>query len=122
MYCASRVQTHCILYVFLLDISGRGYPLLLPIKCCNGGEYIFVNSFLHSSTYKSGHNPFRVPSKLCRTSAWTDIFNCTSQIRHKDFRLDFVLLRHAQTTHPGFLNGGWTGEHWSKTNLLKWQN
>ena len=34
-----------------------------------------------------------------------------------------LLLRHAQGTPPPLdCETGWTGELWSKTNLLKWQN
>ena len=42
-----------------------------------------------------------------------------SHIRHKDFCAPFVL--HNTQGTPQDSETGWTGELWSKTNLLKWQ-
>ena len=41
-----------------------------------------------------------------------------SKIRHEDFRPSFVTYR----LPPLDSETGWTGELWSKTNLLIWQN
>ena len=46
-----------------------------------------------------------------------------SNIRHKDFRTSSSVLP-CVTLRPPPLDSetGWTGELWSKTNLLNWQN
>ena len=44
-----------------------------------------------------------------------------SYIRHEDFRL-FGLCHAHGTPNPLDSETGWTGELWSKTNLLNWQN
>ena len=44
-----------------------------------------------------------------------------SYIRHEDFCPLFGLCN-AQGTPPLDSETGWTGELWSNTNLLKWQN
>ena len=41
-----------------------------------------------------------------------------SYIRHEDFRSS---VRHALATPPDF-EMGWTGELWSKTKFLIWEN
>ena len=45
-----------------------------------------------------------------------------SNIRHKDFRPSVRPPSVTLTVPPLDSETGWTGELWSKTNLLQWQN
>ena len=65
------------------------------------------------------------PLNLCDKILWlkgdfflhNQIIPNVPNIRHKDFCSSF-----SNTLLPLNLETGWTGELWSKTNLLKWQN